>query len=74
MSGACELIASGAGIGAVPVVPKDRAPHPGVLYADLPDVPPSDIALAWRTDAETPALRELLELLVPAAAAAPQIR
>jgi DNA-binding transcriptional LysR family regulator len=69
-----ELIASGAGIGAVPVVAKDRAPHPGVLYADLPDVPPSDIALAWRTDAETPALRELLELLVPAAAAAPQIR
>ncbi|WP_414121358.1 LysR family transcriptional regulator [Corynebacterium nuruki] len=60
-----ELIASGAGIGAVPVVAKVRAPHPGVLYADLPDVPPSDIALAWRTDAETPALRDLLELLIP---------
>jgi DNA-binding transcriptional LysR family regulator len=60
-----ELIASGAGIGAVPVVARDRAPHPGVRYADLPDVPPSDIALAWRKDAVTPAVRELLELLVP---------
>lgn len=60
-----ELIASGAGIGAVPVLARDRAPHPGVLYADLPEVPPSDIALAWRKDTVTPALRELLETLVP---------
>lgn len=60
-----ELIASGAGIGAVPVLARERAPHPGVHYADLPDVPPSDIALAWRKDAVTPALRELLGTVVP---------
>lgn len=69
-----ELVASGAGIGAVPVVARDRAPHPGVRYADLPDVPPNNIALAWRKDAVTPAFRELLDLLVPdPAASSPRI-
>lgn len=58
-----ELVAAGAGIGAVPELARLRAPHPGVVYAQLPDIPPSELALAWSRDALTPDIAELLDLL-----------
>ncbi|WP_227981848.1 LysR family transcriptional regulator [Nocardia spumae] len=44
-----ELIAAGRGIGAVPELARSRAPHPGVVYLDIPDAPASQLRLAWRT-------------------------
>ncbi|MBF6331006.1 LysR family transcriptional regulator [Nocardia transvalensis] len=44
-----ELIAADRGIGAVPELARTRAPHPGVTYLDIPDAPPSQVHLAWRT-------------------------
>lgn len=55
-----ELVAAGAGIGAVPDLARVRAPHPGVLYADLPDIPQSDLALAWSKESVSPTVQELL--------------
>ncbi|AHH19243.1 putative transcriptional regulator, LysR family [Nocardia nova SH22a] len=44
-----ELVAADRGIGAVPELARTRAPHPGVVYLDIPDAPPSELRLAWRT-------------------------
>lgn len=55
-----ELVAAGAGVGAVPELARERSPHPGVVYARLPDVPDSELALAWRTDSTSLALQDLL--------------
>ncbi len=44
-----ELVAADRGIGAVPELARTRAPHPGVIYLDIPDAPPSSLQLAWRT-------------------------
>ncbi|MBB5915881.1 DNA-binding transcriptional LysR family regulator [Nocardia transvalensis] len=44
-----ELVAAGRGIGGVPELARTRAPHPGVAYVDVADVPPSRIYLIWRT-------------------------
>ncbi|MBF6135450.1 LysR family transcriptional regulator [Nocardia otitidiscaviarum] len=44
-----ELVAAGRGIGAVPELARTRAPHPGVVYRDVPDAPPSHLYLVWRT-------------------------
>ncbi|MFI5775779.1 LysR family transcriptional regulator [Nocardia sp. NPDC051570] len=43
-----ELIAADRGIGAVPELARTRAPHPGVVYLDIPDAPPSHVRLVWR--------------------------
>ncbi|MFI6866288.1 LysR family transcriptional regulator [Nocardia sp. NPDC050406] len=45
-----ELVAADRGIGAVPELARTRAPHPGVVYRDIPDAPPSHLYLIWRTD------------------------
>lgn len=65
-----ELVASGAGIGAVPEAARYRAPHPGVVYADLPNVPPNRISLAWRSS-ETTRLRAVLDVIPSLAPTAP---
>lgn len=44
-----ELVAADRGIGGVPVLARTRAPHPGVVYVDVADAPPSHVYLAWRT-------------------------
>lgn len=44
-----ELVAAGRGVGAVPELARTRAPHPAVVYRDVPDAPPSHVYLAWRT-------------------------
>ncbi|MFF0492361.1 LysR family transcriptional regulator [Nocardia sp. NPDC004068] len=43
-----ELIAADRGIGGVPELARTRAPHPGVVYRDVPDAPPSRVRLVWR--------------------------
>ncbi|MEV6362523.1 LysR family transcriptional regulator [Nocardia asteroides] len=47
-----ELIAADRGIGAVPALATHRAPHPGVVYRELPDIPPSTLYLGWRRTPE----------------------
>ncbi|CAM4055316.1 LysR family transcriptional regulator [Nocardia ninae] len=42
-----ELVAANRGIGGVPALARSRAPHPGVVYLDIPDAPPSHVYLAW---------------------------
>ncbi|MET9284259.1 LysR family transcriptional regulator [Nocardia beijingensis] len=44
-----ELVAADRGIGVVPELARTRAPHPGVVYLDIPDAPPSHVYLAWRS-------------------------
>ncbi|BAD56810.1 LysR family transcriptional regulator [Nocardia farcinica] len=44
-----ELVAADRGIGAVPDIAVERAPHPGVVYRDLPDIPDSPLFLGWRS-------------------------
>ncbi|MFI9502891.1 LysR family transcriptional regulator [Nocardia sp. NPDC052566] len=57
-----ELVAADRGIGGVPALARTRAPHPGVVYIDIPDAPPSHVYLAWRTK-PTPlrAVKQFLE-------------
>lgn len=43
-----ELVAADRGIGVVPDLARTRAPHPGVVYLDIPDAPPSHVYVAWR--------------------------
>ncbi|MFE7800778.1 LysR family transcriptional regulator [Nocardia sp. NPDC057440] len=43
-----ELVAADRGIGGVPTLARTRAPHPGVVYRDIPDAPPSHVYLTWR--------------------------
>jgi DNA-binding transcriptional LysR family regulator len=43
-----ELVAADRGIGVVPDLARTRAPHPGVVYLDIPDAPPSYVYVAWR--------------------------
>ncbi|MEU1983639.1 LysR family transcriptional regulator [Nocardia sp. NPDC019395] len=43
-----ELVSAGRGIGAVPAIAVHRAPHPGVVYRELPDIPDSPLYLGWR--------------------------
>ncbi|MFB8275051.1 LysR family transcriptional regulator [Nocardia colli] len=47
-----ELVAANRGIGGAPAVARARAPHPGVVYLDIPDAPPSHVYLAWRAKPE----------------------
>ncbi|WP_433655866.1 LysR family transcriptional regulator [Nocardia sp. CA-128927] len=47
-----ELIAANRGIGGVPALARSRAPHPGVVYLDIPDAPPSHVYLAWHAKPE----------------------
>ncbi|GAA5053685.1 LysR family transcriptional regulator [Nocardia callitridis] len=56
-----ELIAADVGIGGVPELARDRAPHPGVVYRGVPDAPESHVYLLWRAD-PPPAVRRFLEL------------
>ncbi|WP_067814290.1 LysR family transcriptional regulator [Nocardia inohanensis] len=57
-----ELVAADRGIGAVPELARSRAPHPGVVYREVPDAPPSHLYLAWRTQpAPSRSIREFLE-------------
>ncbi|MBF6094060.1 LysR family transcriptional regulator [Nocardia cyriacigeorgica] len=56
-----ELVAAGRGIGVVPELARVRAPHPGVVYLDLPDAPPSRVRLAWRAEPSR-AVRRFLEV------------
>ncbi|RDI67294.1 LysR family transcriptional regulator [Nocardia pseudobrasiliensis] len=44
-----ELIAADRGIGAVPELARSRAPHPGVVYVEVPDAPASHVHLVWRS-------------------------
>lgn len=70
-----ELVATGAGIGAVPELARDRSPHPGIVYADIPDAPPSHIALAWRRGSGAPGgpAEEYTRKLVQALSAMPTL-
>ncbi|MBF6454172.1 LysR family transcriptional regulator [Nocardia cyriacigeorgica] len=56
-----ELVAAGRGIGVVPELARVRAPHPGVVYRDLPDAPPSRVRVAWRAEPSR-AVRRFLEV------------
>jgi len=56
-----ELVAAGAGVGGVPILARDRAPHPGVVYADLMDIPNSELAVAWRVDDRSTPLQDVLQ-------------
>ncbi|PXX53339.1 DNA-binding transcriptional LysR family regulator [Nocardia tenerifensis] len=47
-----ELVAADRGIGGVPDLARSRAPHPGVVYLDIPDAPPSHVYLAWHAKPE----------------------
>ncbi|MFC9473061.1 LysR family transcriptional regulator [Nocardia sp. NPDC056952] len=47
-----ELIAADRGIGAVPALAAHRAPHPEVVYRELPDIPDSTLYLGWRRTPE----------------------
>ncbi|MFD6159214.1 LysR family transcriptional regulator [Nocardia sp. NPDC060256] len=44
-----ELVAANRGIGGAPALARTRAPHPGVVYLDIPDAPPTHVYLAWQT-------------------------
>ncbi|MFE3443178.1 LysR family transcriptional regulator [Nocardia sp. NPDC059180] len=56
-----ELVAADRGIGVVPELARVRAPHPGVVYRDVPDAPPSRVRLAWRSEPPR-AVRRFLEV------------
>ncbi|MFB8003951.1 LysR family transcriptional regulator [Nocardia sp. NPDC056000] len=43
-----ELVAADRGIGAVPALAAQRAPHLRVAYRELPDIPASTLYLGWR--------------------------
>ncbi|MFQ6395979.1 LysR family transcriptional regulator [Nocardia sp. KC 131] len=43
-----ELVAADRGIGGVPTLARTRAPHPGVIYLDVPDAPSSHVYVTWR--------------------------
>ncbi|MDF0532094.1 LysR family transcriptional regulator [Tsukamurella sp. 8F] len=43
-----ELVGADRGIGAVPAIAVERAPHPDVVYRELPDIPDSRVYLGWR--------------------------
>ncbi|MEV6559104.1 LysR family transcriptional regulator [Nocardia sp. NPDC051756] len=47
-----ELVAANRGIGGAPALARTRAPHPGVVYLNIPDAPPSHVYLAWRAKPE----------------------
>lgn len=47
-----ELIAADRGIGIVPALATHRAPHPDVVYRELPDIPTSTLYLGWRRTPE----------------------
>ncbi|MGW6422396.1 LysR family transcriptional regulator [Nocardia sp. NPDC055053] len=47
-----ELIAADRGIGVVPALAAQRAPHPDVVYRELPDIPTSTLYLGWRRTPE----------------------
>ncbi|MFE9576553.1 LysR family transcriptional regulator [Nocardia sp. NPDC006044] len=49
-----ELVAANRGIGGAPALARTRAPHPGVVYLDVPDAPPSHVYLAWRAKPDPP--------------------
>ncbi|WP_069165154.1 LysR family transcriptional regulator [Nocardia altamirensis] len=56
-----ELVAADRGIGGVPALARSRAPHPGVVYVDIPDAPPSHVYLAWHAKPTTsPAVARFL--------------
>ncbi|MGW4843446.1 LysR family transcriptional regulator [Nocardia brasiliensis] len=55
-----ELVAANRGIGGVPALARTRAPHPGVVYLDVADAPPSHVYLAWHTKPESRAVRRFL--------------
>lgn len=58
-----ELIAANRGIGAVPAIATHRAPHPDVIYRELPDIPDSTIYLGWRRTPPPPrSTRRFLEV------------
>lgn len=67
-----ELVAADRGIGAVPALAVDRAPHPDVVYRDIPGIPDSDVYLAWRRRPE-PSRSTLLflDLTTPGGSARP---
>ncbi|MEV6557434.1 LysR family transcriptional regulator [Nocardia sp. NPDC051756] len=57
-----ELIAADRGIGAVPAIATHRAPHPDVVYRELPDIPASTLYLGWRRTPPPPrAIRRFLD-------------
>ncbi|WP_280415501.1 LysR family transcriptional regulator [Nocardia carnea] len=57
-----ELVSAGRGIGAVPAIAVHRAPHPGVVYRELPDIPDSPVYLGWRrTPAQSRSTRRFLD-------------
>lgn len=57
-----ELVAADRGIGAVPAIAVHRAPHPDVVYRELPDIPPSTLYLGWRRTPPPPrAVRRFLD-------------
>ncbi|QIS04791.1 LysR family transcriptional regulator [Nocardia brasiliensis] len=55
-----ELVAANRGIGGVPALARTRAPHPGVVYLDVADAPPSHVYLAWHTKPESRAVQRFL--------------
>lgn len=44
-----ELVAAGAGIGIVPEICRRRVSHPDIRYVPIPDAPPAQVGLAWRS-------------------------
>jgi LysR family transcriptional regulator, benzoate and cis,cis-muconate-responsive activator of ben and cat genes len=44
-----ELVAADAGIGIVPDISARRVTHPDIRYLPIPDAPPSQVGLAWRS-------------------------
>lgn len=67
-----ELIASNRGIGAVPVLAVSRAPHPDVVYREVPDIPDSYLYLAWRRRPKpSRSVRRFLDTALAGAADAP---
>ncbi|WP_280458102.1 LysR family transcriptional regulator [Nocardia carnea] len=70
-----ELVSAGRGIGAVPAIAVHRAPHPGVVYRELPDIPDSPLYLGCRRiPPPSRTLRRFLDIALrpDAAVAGPQ--
>ncbi|GMA19749.1 LysR substrate-binding domain-containing protein [Arsenicicoccus piscis] len=56
------LVAAGLGVALVPASARAASPE-GVTFAELPDAPTVDLALAWRTDDASPLVSRLVGVL-----------
>jgi DNA-binding transcriptional LysR family regulator len=59
-----DAVAKGEAVGLVPASVAEvlAADHPGVRFVAVDGIEPSRLALAWRPAAETPQVRELVEI------------